>query len=276
MMPALKISHYNGDMRGNEVVVYSALSRDACQQRIALADSRGSSEIVGHVLSSQIDVVDGGDRFELRHKFERAVFIGTVSPSDSGSVISGQIEVPAQHFYRLAIGFVTFIALLVLGTYVYDLAFGTHRLLTRSPTELGPGHPATLTQHFAIFLLVPDYHNSVAESPWGEPRGPPIPSRVCAKTIGSQGVWVEAGLLNSPSGLTRDSGRISASCRDSLPAARRGAYLWVAAGILAINSFWAAKTCISESTGTVPEERSATAPPIRTTGRSGFPGIHPT
>jgi len=155
MMPALKISHYNGDMRGNEVVVYSALSRDACQQRIALAEARGSSEIVGHALSSQIDVVDDGDRFELRHKFEPAVFIGAVSPSDRGSVISGQIEVPAQHFFRFAIGLVTFIALLVLGTSVYDLAFGAHRLLTRSPTELGPGRPATLTQHFAIFLLVP-------------------------------------------------------------------------------------------------------------------------
>ena len=38
---------------------------------------------------------------------------------------------------------------------MYDLAFGTHRLLTRPPTELGTGHPATLTQHFAVFLLVP-------------------------------------------------------------------------------------------------------------------------
>lgn len=63
----------------NTVVVRTALSRDACQQRIAMAESRGSSEIAGHALSSQIDVVDEGDRFELRHRFEPAVFIGTVS-----------------------------------------------------------------------------------------------------------------------------------------------------------------------------------------------------
>jgi hypothetical protein len=160
-----------GNMRGNEVVVYSALSRDACQQRIALAEARGSSEIVGHALSSQIDVVDGGDRFELRHRFARAVFIGTFSPSDSGSVISGQIEAPAQHFYRLAIGFVIFIALLILGTSVYDLAFGTHRLLTRPPTELGTGHPATLTQHFAVFLLVPLVVIPIITILWPKARG---------------------------------------------------------------------------------------------------------
>ena len=135
--------------------MHSALSFDVCWQRVAKAEANGPGEIVGHALASQIDVVTDGDRFELRHKFAPAIFSGTIAPSGTGSVIGGQITIPAQGFFRLVLGFVILVELFVLGKSLYDLVVGGHRLLTRSRTELGPGHPATLEQHFAVFLLVP-------------------------------------------------------------------------------------------------------------------------
>jgi lysylphosphatidylglycerol synthetase-like protein (DUF2156 family) len=142
-------------MEADAIVAYTALSPDECQRRIATAESNGASELVGYSLSSQVEVTDGGDRFEVRNKFAPAMLVATVSQSGNGSIIRGRIEVPAQGLYRLASGFVVLVAALVLGTSAYDLAFGTHRLLTRSRTELGPGHPASIEQHLIVFLVVP-------------------------------------------------------------------------------------------------------------------------
>jgi len=59
----------------------SDLSPDACRDRVAKAASVKSAEILDYALSSQVEVVDGGDRFEVRHKLEPAVFTGEISTS---------------------------------------------------------------------------------------------------------------------------------------------------------------------------------------------------
>jgi len=70
-------------------------------------------------------------------------------------MIRGSIEVPAQGFYRFLVGFVLIVSILLLGTSAYDLIFGSHHLLTRSRSEIGPGHPAAMAEHFSVFMLVP-------------------------------------------------------------------------------------------------------------------------
>lgn len=116
-------------------------------------------------------MIDQGDRFELRHKFEPAVLTGRISQSGSGSVVSVRIEGPAQSLYRLVVGFVVFIAVFVLGASAYGLAFGTHLLVTRSRTELGPEHLATRGQHIAVFVLVPLVAISIIATLWPKARG---------------------------------------------------------------------------------------------------------
>ena len=54
---------------------------------------------------------------------------------------------------------------------MWDLLFGTHILLTRSPTELGPGHPATREGHFAVFVLVPLVAIPILGMLWPKARG---------------------------------------------------------------------------------------------------------
>ena len=53
-------------------------------------------------------------------------------------LLSGQIAHPAQSFFRLVLGFVILVSVFVVGTSLYYLVFGGHRLLTQSRTELGP------------------------------------------------------------------------------------------------------------------------------------------
>jgi len=136
-------------------VTRTALSPGECRDRIAAAASDTGPEIVGHDLFSQVEVFDGGDGFERRHRYAPAVFKGTVAPSGTGSIISGSIAVPAQGLYRFSLGLVLVISILLVGTSAYDLISGGHHLLTRSRTEIGPGHPATRAQHFGVFVLVP-------------------------------------------------------------------------------------------------------------------------
>lgn len=154
------------------IVIRSALAKDACQDRISKA-SREPSEVIDYALASQIEVVDSGDRFELRHKLEPVVFTGTFSRSDGGggSVISGRVEVPGQGLYRFVIGFVGTISVYVLAVSVWDLVFGTHLLLTRSRTALGPGHPATIDDHWAVFLVVPLVAIPMVAMLWSKARG---------------------------------------------------------------------------------------------------------
>jgi hypothetical protein len=59
---------------------------------------RTQNEIIGYALTSQVDVIDGGDCFEPRHKLAPAVFKGVISSTngDTSSVIAGRIEVPAS------------------------------------------------------------------------------------------------------------------------------------------------------------------------------------
>lgn len=71
----------------------------------------------------------------------------------------GQIEVPAQRFYRLVSGFVVLVTMLLVGASAYDLRFGTHLLRTRSRTEVGLGHEASTEEHFAVFFLAPAFGN---------------------------------------------------------------------------------------------------------------------
>jgi hypothetical protein len=148
-----KIARMSRDL----IVVHSRLSVDECQNRISSAASGDVNKVIGYALSSQVDVVDGADCFELRNRLAPVVFKGTVSATNSngGSVITGQIEVPGQRWYRVLFAFIATIGLFVLGASGWDLAFGTHLLLTRSRTELGPGHPATPEQHWLAFVLIP-------------------------------------------------------------------------------------------------------------------------
>ena len=136
-------------------ITHTTLSPGECRDRIAAAASDTGPEIVGHDLFSQVEVFDGGDGFELRHRYEPAVFKGTVAPSGTASIISGSIAVPAQGLYRFSAGLVLIISILLVGASAYDLISGGHHLPTRSRTEIGPGHPASRAQHFGVFVLVP-------------------------------------------------------------------------------------------------------------------------
>ena len=115
----------------------------------------GSGKIVGQALGSIADVVANGDEFEVRYTDEPVVFTGSVAVDGTGSLITGRIEVPLRAFYRAVVVGSGAIGALLLGTSAWDLIFGTHHLLTRRPTELGPGHPANFEQHIAVFITVP-------------------------------------------------------------------------------------------------------------------------
>ena len=156
-----------------QIILRSCLSRDACQLRVSSAASQDPNEIIGYALSSQVDVIDRGDSFELRHKLEPAVFTGTISSSnsDAGAVITGQFEVPGRNWYRCLIGFVLIVGVSVLASSASDLAFGTHYLLTRSRTELGPGHWATPEQHWLVFILIPLVVLPITAVLWPNARG---------------------------------------------------------------------------------------------------------
>lgn len=153
------------------IFLKSDLSRDVCRDRVAKAASVKSTEILDYALDSQVEVVDGGDRFEVRHKLEPAVFTGAISTSGAGSVIRGQIDVPGKSLYRCLIGFVCVISIGGLASSVWDLVFGTHILWIRSRTELGPGHPANREEHFAIFVLFPLVTSSIFAMLWPKARG---------------------------------------------------------------------------------------------------------
>jgi hypothetical protein len=103
------------------LVTHTALSPGACRDRIVAAASNTGPEIVGYDLFSQVEVFDGGDGFELRYRYEPAVFKGTVAPSGTGSIISGSIVVPAQALYRFSLGFVLIISILLVGTSAYEI-----------------------------------------------------------------------------------------------------------------------------------------------------------
>jgi hypothetical protein len=78
-----------------------------------------------------------------------------VTSERSSSVIKGRIAVPCRNLYASVVVLALAIGLLVMSTSAWDLVFGTHDLLTRKGTELGPGHPANLEQYFAVFIIVP-------------------------------------------------------------------------------------------------------------------------
>jgi hypothetical protein len=139
----------------DKVLLRSPLSSEACWKRIAGAQENGSCTVVGYALGSLMQVAAYGDQFELRHTVEPAVFMGSVVSDGSGSSITGIITVPGRNFYASVLVFALTVGLLVMGRSAWDLLFGTHRLLTRKATELGPGHPANLEQHLAVFVLVP-------------------------------------------------------------------------------------------------------------------------
>lgn len=149
----------------------SDLSRDACRDRVARAASGKSTEILDYALSSQVEVVDGGDRFEVRHQLEPAVFSGEISPSGAGSVIRGRIDVPGKSLYRCLIGFVGVVTIGGLTGSVWDLLFGTHILWIHRRAELGPGHPATREEHFSVFVLLPLVAIPTIAMLWPKARG---------------------------------------------------------------------------------------------------------
>ena len=159
-------------MNCDSMVLHSRLSPADCQQRITRA-SQHPPEIIGYALSSQIDVIDDGDSFELRHKLEPAIFSGTVSaPSaDQGAIVAGQISVPGQRRSRFCIAFVFFGGLAGLASSAWDLAFGTHLLLTRSRMELGPGHWASPEEHWLVFILIPLVALPIIAMLWPTARG---------------------------------------------------------------------------------------------------------
>lgn len=142
-------------MGAKTTVLSTPLSVDLCRQRISQAESNPSSGLVSRDLRTLIDVVDCGNCFELRHRVEPAVFLGTVSQSAKGSVIRGEITVPARVIYRFGLGLALVVSLMMVGASAYDVLFGTHLLRVRSVGELTPGHPANLEQHFGTLLLVP-------------------------------------------------------------------------------------------------------------------------
>ena len=160
-------------MGADLILVPSTSSRAACQDRVAKAASGHSNEILGYALSSQVDVFDGGDCFELRHKLEPVVFSGSISNSstNAGSLISGQIRVPGQNLHRFLVAFACIVTVWGLGNSAWDLLFGTHLLLTRSRTELGPGHPASMEEHLAVFLFLPLVAIPIVTMLWPKARG---------------------------------------------------------------------------------------------------------
>lgn len=141
-------------MREELLTNYTALSPKECQRRITMAAGQGAAEILGYALSSQANVIDNGNGFEVQSKGGPAVLIGTVSPNTTGSVVHARIKVPAQRFYRIASCLVILVSACVAGGSIYDLVFGTHLLLVRSRTELW-GHPASIEEHFSVFFLLP-------------------------------------------------------------------------------------------------------------------------
>jgi len=50
-------------------ITHTTLSPGECRDRIAAAASDTGPEIVGPDLFSQVEVFDGGDGFELRHRY---------------------------------------------------------------------------------------------------------------------------------------------------------------------------------------------------------------
>lgn len=142
-------------MGANSLHIRTALAPDVCRQRISLAESGRPTGSLGRDLLSVVEVIDGGDCFELHHKVEPVTFRGNICPCDGGCDISGEMQVPAQGFYRFAFALALFIGTTVLGATIYDLLTGAHLLHTRRYTELGTGHPANLDAHFAVLVTVP-------------------------------------------------------------------------------------------------------------------------
>jgi len=103
----------------------------------------------------QVEVFDGGDCFALRRRSEPAVFKGTAATFGTGSIISGSIVIPAQGTCRFSLGSVLMVSIRLVGASAHDLLFGSHPFLTRSRTEIGPGHAADAAQHGSVFVLVP-------------------------------------------------------------------------------------------------------------------------
>jgi hypothetical protein len=157
-------------MGTESLVAETGLSADECRKRIAEAESNSVSDIVGYALSSQVTIVDGGDRFEVRSNLDPVVLTASISPTASGCTLRGQIEVPAQRFYRVLSGFVVLVAVWLVVASGYDLVFGTHILRTRARTELGLGQPASIEQHFAVFFLVPALAVGVLALLWPKTR----------------------------------------------------------------------------------------------------------
>jgi hypothetical protein len=159
-------------MNRDSMVLCSRLSPNDCQQRIIQA-SQDPAKIIGYALSSQIDVIDDGDSFTLRHKLEPAVFRGTVSAVNAGkgAIVAGQIEVPGQRRSRFCTAFVSVVGLAGLASSAWDLAFGTHFLLTRSRMELGPGHWASPEEHWLVFILIPLVAVPIIAVLWPTARG---------------------------------------------------------------------------------------------------------
>jgi hypothetical protein len=166
------LAHKIADMSRDPMVLHSQLSLADCLQRITRA-SQDPTKIIGYSLSSQIDIIDNGDSFELRHKLEPVIFRGTVSASnyDAGSNVAGQIEVPGQRRSRFCIAFVVVVALAGLASSVWDLAFGTQLLRTLSRMELGPGHGASPEEHWLVFILIPLVALPMIAMLWPTARG---------------------------------------------------------------------------------------------------------
>lgn len=164
--------HKIAEMSRDPMVLHSQLSLGDCQQRITRA-SQDPTEIIGYALSSQIDIIDDGESFELRHKLEPVIFKGTVSASgyDRGSIVAGQIEVPGQRRSRFCIAFVSIIGLTGLASSVWDLVFGTHLLRTRPRMELGPGHWASPEEQWLLFILIPLVALPIIAMLWPTARG---------------------------------------------------------------------------------------------------------
>ena len=142
-------------MSANSLRLRTALPADMCRQRISRAKSGRTSSSLGWDLLSVVEVVDLGDSFELRHKVEPVIFRGNICSCDGGCEISGEMQVPAQGFYRFAVALALLIGTMVVGATIYDLITGAHLLHTRRYTELGPGHPASFDAHVVVLVTVP-------------------------------------------------------------------------------------------------------------------------
>jgi hypothetical protein len=82
----------------DELSVMTPLSSEACRKRISEAEGNGAVQ-VGYALASTMDVIDGGDQFELRHKIEPILFVGRVLCDGQGSVVRGNLAIPARGLY---------------------------------------------------------------------------------------------------------------------------------------------------------------------------------